>query len=231
MSKEVLLNDQESTIVVQAINKLYPKLGTDLKHETNFQLLCAVLLSAQTTDVSVNKVTPKLFEKFPTPEAMASASLEEIEENIRSIGLYKNKSKYLKNMSAMLLEKFDGQVPDNREDLTTLPGVGRKTANVVLTNGFEIPAFAVDTHIKRVTRKLHFVPQDASVQKVEQMMSDKLPEEMWYPAHHSILLFGRHQCVARKHDHRQCLERIKEKLPENEIAKSALKKMAAQENT
>jgi len=231
VSKEVLLNDQESTIVVQAINKLYPKLGTDLKHETNFQLLCAVLLSAQTTDVSVNKVTPKLFEKFPTPEKMASASLEEIEENIRSIGLYKNKSKYLKNMSAMLLEKFDGQVPDNREDLTTLPGVGRKTANVVLTNGFEIPAFAVDTHIKRVTRKLHFVPQDASVQKVEQMMSDKLPEEMWYPAHHSILLFGRHQCVARKHDHRQCLERIKEKLPENEIAKSAFKKMAAQENT
>ncbi|GMA08419.1 endonuclease III [Tetragenococcus halophilus subsp. flandriensis] len=228
MSEEVLLTNKETTTVAQAINKLYPKLGTDLNHETNFQLLCAVLLSAQTTDVSVNKITPQLFEKFPTPEAMAAASLEDIQENIRSIGLYKNKSKYLKNMSQMLLEKFDGQVPDNREELTTLPGVGRKTANVVLTNGFNIPAFAVDTHIKRVTRKLHFVPQDASVEKVEQMMSDKLPEDMWYPAHHSILLFGRYQCIARKHDHSQCLKRIKESMPENEIAVSALKKMTAE---
>ncbi|MCF1686060.1 endonuclease III [Tetragenococcus halophilus] len=228
MSEEVLLTNKETTTVAQAINKLYPKLGTDLNHETNFQLLCAVLLSAQTTDVSVNKVTPQLFEKFPTPEAMSVASLEDIQQNIRSIGLYKNKAKYLKNMSQMLLEKFDGQVPDNREELTTLPGVGRKTANVVLTNGFNIPAFAVDTHIKRVTRKLHFVPQDASVEKVEQMMSDKLPEEMWYPAHHSILLFGRYQCVARKHDHSQCIKRIKESMPENEIAANALKKMTTE---
>jgi len=226
--EEVLLTNKETTTVAQAINKLYPKLGTDLNHETNFQLLCAVLLSAQTTDVSVNKVTPQLFEKFPSPEAMSVAPLEDIQENIRSIGLYKNKAKYLKNMSQMLLEKFDGQVPDNREELTTLPGVGRKTANVVLTNGFNIPAFAVDTHIKRVTRKLHFVPQDASVEKVEQMMSDKLPEEMWYPAHHSILLFGRYQCVARKHDHSQCIKRIKESMPENEIAASALEKMSAE---
>jgi len=228
VSEEVLLTNKETTTVAQAINKLYPKLGTDLNHETNFQLLCAVLLSAQTTDVSVNKVTPQLFEKFPTPEAMSVASLEDIQQNIRSIGLYKNKAKYLKNMSQMLLEKFDGQVPDNREELTTLPGVGRKTANVVLTNGFNIPAFAVDTHIKRVTRKLHFVPQDASVEKVEQMMSDKLPEEMWYPAHHSILLFGRYQCVARKHDHSQCIKRIKESMPENEIAANALKKMTTE---
>ncbi|WP_256729360.1 endonuclease III domain-containing protein [Tetragenococcus halophilus] len=123
------------------------------------------------------------------------------------------------------MEKFEGQIPDNREELTTLPGMGRKTANVVLTNGFNIPAFAVDTHIKRVTRKLHFVPQDASVEKVEQMMSDKLPEDMWYPAHHSILLFGRYQCIARKHDHSECIERIKENMPENEIAASALEKM------
>ncbi|GAA5422487.1 endonuclease III [Tetragenococcus halophilus] len=225
MSEEVLLTNKETTTVAQAINKLYPKLGTDLNHESNFQLLCAVLLSAQTTDVSVNKVTPQLFEKFPTPEAMSVASLEDIQENIRSIGLYKNKAKYLKNMSQMLLEKFEGQIPDNREELTTLPGVGRKTANVVLTNGFNIPAFAVDTHIKRVTRKLHFVPQDASVEKVEQMMSDKLPEDMWYPAHHSIWLFGRYQCIARKHDHSECIERIKENMPENEIAASALEKM------
>ncbi|GMA46687.1 MULTISPECIES: endonuclease III [Tetragenococcus] len=226
MSEEILLNDKEMTEVVQAIIKLYPKKGTDLNYETNFQLLCAVILSAQTTDISVNKATPNLFEKFPTPQAMAEASLEEIRQNIRSIGLSNNKAKFLKNMSQTLLEKFDGEVPGNREDLISLPGVGRKTANVVLTNGFNIPAFAVDTHVNRVTKKLHFVPQNSSVEEIEKLMSDKLPEQMWYPAHHSILLFGRYQCVARKHDHNECLQRIKESLPEDEVAESAFEKMA-----
>ncbi|MDN6640182.1 MAG: endonuclease III [Tetragenococcus sp.] len=230
MAAEVLLNDKELTEVVRAIIKLYPKKGTDLNYETNFQLLCAVILSAQTTDISVNKATPKLFENFPTPEKMASASLEEIQKNIRSIGLSNNKAKFLKNMSNALLEKFDGQVPANRDDLISLPGVGRKTANVVLTNGFNIPAFAVDTHVNRVTKKLHFVSQASSVEEIEKMMSDKLPEEMWYPAHHSILLFGRYQCVARKHDHTECLRRIKEQMPENEITENAFKKMAIEVN-
>ncbi|MCF1584071.1 endonuclease III [Tetragenococcus koreensis] len=226
MSGEILLNDKELTEAVQAIIKLYPKKGTELNYETNFQLLCAVILSAQTTDISVNKATPKLFENFPTPEKMADASLEDIQKNIRSIGLSNNKAKFLKNMSNALLEKFEGQVPANREDLISLPGVGRKTANVVLTNGFNIPAFAVDTHVNRVTKKLHFVFPDASVEEIEKIISEKLPEEMWYPAHHSILLFGRYQCVARKHDHNECLKRIKEKMPKNEIAETAFEKMS-----
>lgn len=226
MSEEILLRDKEMIEVVQAIINLYPKKGTDLNYETNFQLLCAVILSAQTTDISVNKATPNLFEKFPTPEKMADASLEDIKKNIQSIGLSNNKAKFLKNMSQTLLDKFDGEVPNNREELISLPGVGRKTANVVLTNGFQIPAFAVDTHVNRVTKRLHFVPQSSSVEEIEKLMSDKLPEEMWYPAHHSILLFGRYQCVARKHDHKECLQRIKESLPENEVAENAFAKMS-----
>lgn len=225
MSEEVLLNDEEVTEAVKAIARIYPELGTALNYETNFQLLCAVILSAQTTDISVNKVTPSLFQSFPTPEAMADASLENIRDNIRSIGLYNNKSKYLKNMANALLENYDGIVPQTRKELMSLPGVGRKTANVVLTNGFHMPAFAVDTHVKRVSRRLHFVPTDASVQDIEKIMTNKLPEEMWYQAHHSILLFGRHQCVARKHDHSECLKRIKDALSENEAANNGFHKM------
>lgn len=226
MSEEIILNDTEVKEVVKAIIQLYPESGTVLNYETNFQLLCAVILSAQTTDTAVNKVSPNLFEQFPTPEAMAEASLDEIQELIRSIGLYNNKSKYLKNMANMLLEKFDGEVPHNRKDLISLPGVGRKTANVVLTNGFDMPAFAVDTHVNRVTKKLHFLPEDASIQEVENIMTKKLPEKMWYQAHHSILLFGRHQCVARKHDHLECLERIESTLAESETAQKAFQKMS-----
>jgi endonuclease-3 len=225
VSEEIILNDKEVVESIKAITKIYPELGTALKYESNFQLLCAVILSAQTTDISVNKVTPSLFESFPTPEAMANAPVEDIKEHIRSIGLYNNKSKYLKNMAQALLDKFDGEVPRTRKELMSLPGVGRKTANVVLTNGFQTPAFAVDTHVDRVSKKLHFVPKDASVPVVEDIMTDKLPPEMWYPAHHSILLFGRHQCVARKHDHTECLKRIKEALPKNDTAQSAFQKM------
>lgn len=228
MSEEIILNDKEVVESIKAITKIYPELGTALRYETNFQLLCAVILSAQTTDIAVNKVTPNLFDRFPTPKAMANASVEDIKDSIRSIGLYNNKSKYLKKMAQTLLEKFDGEVPNNREDLMSLAGVGRKTANVVLTNGFHTPAFAVDTHVKRVSKKLHFVPKDASVPEVEDIMTDKLPPEMWYPAHHSILLFGRHQCVGRKHDHTKCLKRIKDALPKNETAESAFQKMTSE---
>ena len=225
VSEKLLLNKQEVQEVVKAIIRIYPESGTDLHYDSDFQLLCAVILSAQTTDVAVNRISSKLFEKFPTPEAMGAASLDDLREIIRSIGLSNNKSKYLKNMANVLVEEFNGIVPDNRKDLMTLPGVGRKTANVVLTNGFDMPAFAVDTHVKRVSQKLHFVPADSSVQEIENLMMDKLPENMWYQAHHSILLFGRHQCVARKHDHSKCLERIKKALPETERAKTAFQKL------
>lgn len=225
LSEEIILNANEVQEVVEAIIRIYPESGTDLHYKTNFQLLCAVILSAQTTDVSVNRITPKLFEEFPTPDTMAAASLDDLREIIKSIGLSNNKSKYLKNMANVLVEEFNGVVPDNRMELMTLPGVGRKTANVVLTNGFDMAAFAVDTHVKRVSQRLHFVPAGSSVQEIEDLMMEKLPEEIWYQAHHSILLFGRHQCVARKHNHSICLERIREALPETETADAAFQKL------
>lgn len=211
-SPSFVFDAEETQKIVNAMIQLYPQSETELHYETNFQLVVAVVLSAQATDVSVNLATPALFEAFPTPEAMAEADIQEIEEKIKTIGLYRNKAKFLKNLSKQLVDKHQGLVPDNRKDLEALPGVGRKTASVVLTNAFDIPAFAVDTHIKRITQKFHLVSQSNNVLTIEKEMTAKLPPEMWYQAHHSILLFGRYQCVARNHDHDECLRLIEENI-------------------
>lgn len=224
MSKEIL-NATEVEQVVDAIIKLYPRDGTELQHRTEFELLVAAILSAQTTDAGVNSVTPELFEKYSTPELMAKAPLEEIRDIIQPIGLSKNKAKYLKEASTMLVEDLDSEVPRTYEELLQLPGVGRKVAGVVLTNAFNIPAFAVDTHIKRVSQKLHFVPKGASVLEIENIMTEKLPEEKWFSSHQSLIEFGRNQCTARAHNHAECLARIREVLPESDTAKTAYEKM------
>lgn len=211
-SPSFVFNAEDTQKIVNAMIQLYPQSETELHYETNFQLVVAVVLSAQATDVSVNLATPALFEAFPTPEAMAEADIQEIEEKIKTIGLYRNKAKFLKNLSKQLVDKHQGIVPANRKDLEALPGVGRKTASVVLTNAFDIPAFAVDTHIKRITQKFHLVSQSNNVLTIEKEMTAKLPPEMWYQAHHSILLFGRYQCVARNHNHDECLRLIEEQI-------------------
>lgn len=194
--------------LVQAMIKLYPQTQSELNFDNHFQLLCAVVLSAQTTDKAVNLVTPALFAAYPDPQSMALAEPEDLAEYIKTIGLYRNKSKFLVKLSQQLLDRFDGQVPNTREDLMSLSGVGRKTANVVLYNAFNQPSFAVDTHVHRVCRKFAMVAEDANVNQVEETMMEKLPPEMWGQAHHSILLFGRYQCVARKHNHDECIARL-----------------------
>ncbi len=211
-SPSFVFNTKDTQTIVNAMIQLYPQSETELDYETHFQLLVAVVLSAQATDASVNLATPELFKTFPTPEAMAEADLEEIEEKIKTIGLYRNKAKFLKNLSKQLVDKHQGVVPANRKDLEALPGVGRKTASVVLTNAFDIPAFAVDTHIKRITQKFHLVSQSNNVLTIEKEMTAKLPPELWYQAHHSILLFGRYQCVARNHDHDECIQLIEKQI-------------------
>ena len=213
-AKNKILTANEVQRIVSAMIKLYPQIESELNFNNNFELVCAVVLSAQTTDVAVNKVTPELFSKYPDAESMAAAELEDISRLISSIGLYKNKAKYLKSLSQDLLDKYNSEVPATREELESLAGVGRKTANVVLSNGFDIPAFAVDTHVNRVCKKFNLVPEEASVLEVEEVMCSKLPASIWRQAHHSILLFGRYQCVARKHDHDKCIERIEEVLGE-----------------
>lgn len=217
MSEIELLESHQVQLVVKAMENLYPTIESELNFENHFELVCAVILSAQATDRGVNRVTPDLFAAFPTPEAMMEAPVEEIQELISSIGLYRNKAKYLKKMARQLVEDFGGQVPHTRKELMTLAGVGRKTANVVLTNAFNIPAFAVDTHVERVSKKFYFVPEEATVRQVEDIMTSHLPADNWRQAHHSILLFGRYQCTARHHDHQECLNRIKTELPDNDL--------------
>ena len=155
------------------------------------------MLSAQTTDIAVNKVTGALFERFPTPLAFAESSPEEIEPYIKSIGLYRNKAKHLYICANQLVRDFNSEVPSNRKDLESLAGVGRKTANVLLSVGFNIPAFPVDTHVSRVCKHHNIVPQNATPLEIEKIVTGILPEELWHQAHHSIIFFGRNICSPR----------------------------------
>ena len=152
------------------------------------------MLSAQTTDAAVNKATPGLFAAFPTPQTMADASEGEIASYISRLGLYRNKAKFLKKCAQQLLDDFDGQVPQTREELESLAGVGRKTANVVLSVGFGIPAFAVDTHVERICKHHDIVKKSATPLEVEKRVMDVLPPEEWLAAHQAMIYFGRAIC-------------------------------------
>lgn len=220
---EKLRNAHETQRLVYAMMACYPSAESELRTGSLFQFLCAVVLSAQTTDAAVNKATPALFAAYPTPKAMAKASPSDIEPYIQTIGLYRNKAKFLSGLAQRLVDTFDGEVPKTRKDLESLPGVGRKTASVMLSAGFGEPAFAVDTHIKRLCRKFRFAPAEAKEREIERLMCEKLPPNLWHRAHHSILLFGRYQCVARKHDHKECLARLEEHLPTAEALAAWLK--------
>ncbi|WP_208560112.1 endonuclease III [Marinilactibacillus kalidii] len=210
--QEVLLNSKETTKLIEAMGKLFPNAKAELIHRNSFELLISVIMSAQTTDVAVNKVTPALFEAYPTPELMMEAPLEDIMEKIKTIGLYRNKSKFIKNCSRELIERFDGVVPSTHKELESLPGVGRKTANVVMSVAFDKPAIAVDTHVERISKKFNICSQQATVRQVEDSLMEKLPEELWSIAHHRMIFFGRYQCPARTHDHNLCIAKIKEYL-------------------
>ncbi len=199
--------------ISQKLEEMYPTAHCELNYNTIYQLLVAVILSAQTTDISVNKITPKLFEKFPTPDLMANAPIEEIEDITRSLGLYKNKSKNLKEMSKVLLEKFDGEVPKDKEKLLSLPGVGIKTASVVLIEGYKIPAFPVDTHVERISKRLGIANKNATAVEVMKILMNKYPENLWGKLHHQMIFFGRYTCKAQKPNCIEC--KLKEKCHEN----------------
>lgn len=203
-----LLNSEEATKVIQAMGQLFPEAKAELNHDSPFQLLIAVILSAQTTDVGVNKVTPGLFEAYPTPEALMQADREDIMEKIKTIGLYRNKAKFIKSCATDIVERFGGEVPQTRKELQSLAGVGRKTANVVMSVAFDEPAIAVDTHVNRISKKFNIAPEDASIRQVENCLMEKLPEDLWSQAHHWLIFFGRYQCPARDHDHEECVRKV-----------------------
>jgi len=182
--------------ILDILRNEYPDAGCALDHTNTYQLLIAVVLSAQTTDKSVNKVSPALFEAYPEPAALAAAKQEDVIEIIKTIGMYKTKSKNIIALAQGLMERFDGEVPDNDEDLMSLPGVGRKTANVVMSVGFGAQRIAVDTHVFRVSNRIGFV-SEKDVLKTELALMKTLPEDRWTEAHHSLIFHGRNCCSAR----------------------------------
>ena len=199
-----MLSKIKTIEAVQTMGDLFPDAHCELNHRNAFELLIATILSAQATDVGVNKVTPKLFERFPTPAHLAAASEESVIECIQSLGLYRSKAKNIRLCAQQLLERFNGEVPRTREELVSLAGVGRKTANVVMSVAFNIPAFAVDTHVERISKRLQICRQKDTVLEVEETLCRKIPKELWSRAHHWMIFFGRYHCVARKPKCHEC---------------------------
>ncbi|GLC86999.1 endonuclease III [Lysinibacillus piscis] len=179
------------------MDHMFPDAHCELVHANPFELTIATLLSAQCTDVLVNKVTKTLFQKYKTPEDYLAVPLEELQQDIRSIGLYRNKAKNIQALCQRLLDVYHGEIPANREELVTLPGVGRKTANVVLSVAFDIPALAVDTHVERIAKRLGLCRWKDSVLEVEETIMKKTPMEQWSKAHHQLIFFGRYHCKAQ----------------------------------
>lgn len=188
---------KEKAQMIELLLALYPDAAPELTFNSDYELLVAVILSAQCTDVRVNEVTNILFKRADTPQAMTSLSLETLEDIIRPCGLFHTKAKNILAMSQTLTRNYDGKVPETLEQLMELPGVGRKTANVVISNAFGVPAIAVDTHVFRVSARLGLA-SGQNVDKTEQELMKVMPREHWTKLHHCLILHGRRVCKARK---------------------------------
>lgn len=190
--------------------KYYPDPRCELNHRNPFELLIATILSAQCTDVRVNKVTPALFEAYPTPQEMAKAELEDLEELVRSTGFYRNKAKSLKESSTIIVEDFDGEVPQTMKELLTLRGAARKTANVVLGNAFgKNEGVVVDTHVKRLSNRFGLTKEKKNTNKIERDLMALFPRETWTDLSHLFIHHGRNACKARisePPDHPVCIK-------------------------
>ena len=180
--------------VIKYLDELFPNPKCELDYNKDYELLIAVVLSAQTTDKKVNMVTKELFTKYDSLEKLANADVEDIKQIIKPIGTFNKKATFVKNISRDLIDKYNGIVPNNHMELEKLNGVGHKSANVVLSNIYNIPAFAVDTHVSRVSKRLGFVECDDSVEVIEQKMTKIIPKEKWSRTHHQLVLFGRYYC-------------------------------------
>ena len=188
---------ERANIVKKLLDKKYPQIPIPLDHKDNFSLLIAVLLSAQCTDERVNQITPKLFAKASTPESMNKLTRDQIYKIIKPCGLGPQKSKAIKNLSNILVNEFNSKIPNNFNDLESLPGVGHKTASVVMSQGFGIPAFAVDTHIHRLAQRWGLT-NGKNVKKTEEDLKKLFPESSWNKLHLQIIFWGREYCQARE---------------------------------
>jgi len=195
---------EESKIILNEISKLYPEATIELNYKQKHELLIAIMLSAQTTDKAVNKVTKKLFNDFESLEAYANAELSELESCIKTIGLYRNKAKNLKNLAIKIIDKYESDVPSTQKELEDLPGVGRKTANVYLAEYHEIPRIAVDTHVSRVSIRLGLAKKGDSPIQVEKKLMKIYHKDQWITLHHKFIHFGRYFCKARNPKCKEC---------------------------
>lgn len=181
----------------RALTQRYPDARCELDFSTAFELLIATVLSAQTTDVRVNSVTPLLFERFPHATALAAADLDTIESIIKPTGFFRAKARALSTLASALVQNFGGEVPDRQEDLVSLPGVGQKTANLVLGNAFNVPGVVVDTHVRRLARRLGWTEEEDAL-KIEREVADLIPKAQWTQLSHVLMIHGRRTCHARK---------------------------------
>ena len=186
------------------LDELFPNPKCELNYNKDYELLIAVVLSAQTTDKRVNKVTEVLFSKYPTLRDLKNADIKDISNIIKEIGTYRKKAIFIKEISRILDEEYEGTVPNNRKVLESMPGVGRKTCNVVLSNIYNVPAIAVDTHVSRVSKRLGLVYKKDDVDKIEKKLMRKIKKENWSKRHHQLVLFGRYKCKAQKPDCENC---------------------------
>ncbi len=192
-----MLNLKQIRYCLDVMTEMFPNAACELVHDNPFELLVAVVLSAQATDEHVNKVTKDLFKKYKTPYDYISVPLEELQQDIKSIGLFRNKAKNIQKLSETLINEYNGQVPQTFEELESLAGVGRKTANVVLSVAFGVPAIAVDTHVERVTKRLGICRWKDTPLEVEKTLMRKVPKDEWSATHHRLIFFGRYHCKAR----------------------------------
>ncbi len=190
--------------ILDVMERMFPSAHCELHHRNAYELIIAVVLSAQTTDEAVNKVTPGLFAQYPNVQSLANASIEDIAKCITRIGLYRNKARMIHSLANSLITHFDGEVPSSMKQLTSLAGVGRKTANVVQSVVFDIPAFAVDTHVERISKRLGLAKFYDDVEVVERKLKRKIKRNRWNRAHHTFIFFGRYHCKAKNPNCMDC---------------------------
>jgi len=201
--RKLQITKEEALKVIEILKNTYPNAKSGLKFTNPFELLIATILSAQCTDKRVNIITDRLFKKYKTPEDFLKLTPEELQEEIRECGLYRNKSKSILETCKILKEKYDSKVPETLEELMTLPGVGRKTANVVLSNAFSKQAIAVDTHVFRVSNRIGLA-DSKDVFTTEKQLMELIPENLWSLSHHLLIHHGRNLCTARKPKCNEC---------------------------
>lgn len=189
--------------LIERLKKHFPEPKTELNFKNVFELVIVVVLSAQTTDKKVNEVSPKLFEKYPTPETLANAPLDDLYEILKPINYYRKKAERIKEIARIIVEKYNGKVPDTIEELIQFPGIGRKTASVILVNGFGKPAIVVDTHVKRVSKRLGLTCHD-DPEKIEQDLAKFFSKENWIYISNALVLFGRYICTAKNPKCKEC---------------------------